>query len=133
MGYRMYNSVTSGVRKTAKGGIFLSRKRYEQRDQGYHLHLFQNLTTIDDGHLHAMFNVTSVEPDTRKHRHRYEGRTTVNRGHDHRYRGRTGEPIQSGSGHYHRYNGETSRDEGHDHDYRGTTSVWRPRSNREWM
>lgn len=132
MGYRGYILCHPVPALTAKGGILLSRKRYEQRDQGFHLHLFQNLTTIDDGHLHGMFNVTSVERDTRNHRHNYEGRTTINRGHDHRYRGRTGEPIQAAGGHYHRYRGETSVTDRHDHDYQGTTSVWRSRNVREW-
>lgn len=90
-----------------------------------HVHLYQTITDVADGHNHNILGISSPAKLTNgTHVHCLKGRTSFVEGHWHAYDIYTGPAVSLADGtHIHYYSGTTSEVEDHEHDFRGSTNL----------
>jgi len=90
-----------------------------------HVHTFETLTAVADGHQHVIMGVTAPARQAGlSHVHRIRVRTSFVDDHWHWFDIMTGQAVAlPNGGHVHYFSGETSFDAGHRHAVEGSTGL----------
>lgn len=108
-----------------KAKFAAAEERQDDCRELVHVHLYQTIAQVADGHNHQILGISSPARLTNgTHIHRIKGRTSFVDGHWHAYDVWSGPAVAMPDGtHIHYYGGVTSEVRNHVHAYNGATNI----------